>query len=272
MQPEDSAAYRLFQDLNDAKVSRNISQKAFESAKAALAAYDTPDNHARIDALEADVNVLDSARKELISKAIPLVTELAKLETEFAKTALASGNGRLSLGLSPLFMAEIQLHTCAATAQALEGIQPSGFGGTLWVPATPQQLRNLAFSAFGEVETIDITECMPDTNEVVQLALSGQNPAEIGRQRRAAQVAKERPYFQKRADAVTKLGQKYAADRQAKAQKDRENAERRFAEERATAAWRRAPSPIEELAMLDDADPLRFKYRPEDGWRTGSSL
>ena len=48
--------------------------------------------------------------------------------------------------------------------------------------------RILAFRAFGEQETVDMTEHLNGTSEVVNLALAGKNPGEIARGRRRKQL------------------------------------------------------------------------------------
>lgn len=59
-------------------------------------------------------------------------------------------------------------------------------------PVTDIDLRRMAFLAFGEAETMESAKHMPDTQEVISLALSGKNPSEVARQRAEAENARNR--------------------------------------------------------------------------------
>ena len=70
-------------------------------------------------------------------------------------------------------------------------------------------LRGLAFAAFGEIETIDVTEHLKDSSEVLGLALAGKNPAKIGRERRRAQLDRD-------SAAIARVNAEEEAKREAK--------------------------------------------------------
>lgn len=65
-------------------------------------------------------------------------------------------------------------------------------GDTQLHATTREQLRAMAFLAYGEEERIDVTLHLTDTDEVIRLALSGENPSEVGRKRRMEQVEADR--------------------------------------------------------------------------------
>lgn len=53
---------------------------------------------------------------------------------------------------------------------------------------TRAELRSLAFLAYGETEHMENSKHLADTEEVIRLALSGVNPSDVARERRAKDV------------------------------------------------------------------------------------